>query len=145
MGIRRLIKSGRTVSVRGMLILIFIFSTTTVLEQFFLITVHANATRDHYISTTFLAVAVFMFFIEKYKRREIGKLEKMVAMLGQKYSIGVYIIHPVFITVLAVVMRKFGMNTVYAFVAPLVVFFISYIAVLISHRIIIICAERVKH
>ena len=35
MGIRWLIKSGRTVSVKGMLILIFVFSTTTVLERFF--------------------------------------------------------------------------------------------------------------
>ena len=145
MGIRWLIKSGRTVSVKGMLILIFVFSTTTVLERFFLITVHANATRDHYISTTFLTIAVFMFFIEKYKGRKIGKLEKTVAMLGQKYSIGVYIIHPVFITVLAVIMRKLGMNAVYSFVAPMVVFFISYIAVLIFMIIIVIWTEKAEY
>lgn len=135
MGIRWLIRSERTVSVKGTILLIFIFSTTTILERFFLITVHANATRDHYISTSFLAVSVFLFFIEKYKNRKIGKLEKIAGMLGQNCSTGVYIIHPVFITVSAVVMRKLGLNAVYSFVAPFMVFFISYSAILIFHRI----------
>lgn len=42
-------------------LLIFIFSLTTCMERFILVSADMNPTRDHYISTTFLAIAIFLF------------------------------------------------------------------------------------
>lgn len=102
-----------------------IFSFTTLTERFFLVSAGVNATRDHYISTTFLAVTVFLLFLSIYRLREPGKLGLLLAFVGRKYSTWVYIIHPIFITVFAVGMRKIGIYNVYQYVAPIVIYAVS--------------------
>lgn len=102
-----------------------VFSLTTLTERFFLVSADVNATRDHYISTTFLAVTVFLLFLSAYRIRKPGKLGLFMAFVGRKYSTWVYIIHPIFITVFAVGMRKIGIYNVYQYVAPIIIYAVS--------------------
>ena len=102
-----------------------LFSLTTITERFFLVSMGANATRDHYISTTFLAVTVFLLFLSIYRIRKPGKLGLLSAFIGRKYSTWIYIIHPIFIMVLAVGMRKIGIYNVYQYVAPIIIYAVS--------------------
>ena len=44
--------------------LMFVFVFTSIFEKWTLLTIGANATRDHYISSTFLAVSVFLFALQ---------------------------------------------------------------------------------
>lgn len=44
--------------------LIVLFSLTTCVERFILVSIDMNPTRDHYLSSTLLAVAVFLFMLK---------------------------------------------------------------------------------
>lgn len=68
-----------------------IFMVTTVLERWILVTNGLNTTRDQYISTIFLSVAVFSYAL-KYK----GEVNAVISKIGKDYSTWIYIIHPIF-------------------------------------------------
>ena len=55
---------GQKINKNTAALLIFIFSLTTCIERFILVSADMNSTRDHYISTTFLAIAVFLFTLK---------------------------------------------------------------------------------
>lgn len=97
--------------------LIIIFSLTTLLERFLLVNLGMNAIRDHYISTTFLAIAVFLFFLFYVKQGE-----NVAARLGRQDSTWIYIIHPMVITVLGKSVKGMEIETTYNLVRPIVVF-----------------------
>lgn len=96
------------------------FSLTTIVERYFLISVGANAIRDHYISTTFLSIAVFSFALD-YKHTVNG----MIAKIGREYSTWIYIIHPIIITSIALLIKRLGLYNVYVYIAPIVIYIIS--------------------
>lgn len=52
-----------------------------------------NTTRDHYISSTFLAVSLFLLFLS-LKQSKVNVFSK----LGEKDSLYIYILHPLFMT-----------------------------------------------
>ena len=54
---------GKKISSNVLLGLIALFSLTSLIERFILVNMNVNATRDHYISTTLLAVTVFLFTV----------------------------------------------------------------------------------
>ena len=101
-----------------------VFAFTTVLERYLLVSNGMNATRDQYISTTFLAIAVFDFALE-YK----GKVNDKLSKIGKDYSTWIYIIHPIFITVFTWLMSKIGLEQVWGYIGPIAIFAISYIFV----------------
>lgn len=74
---------------------VIIFSILSMIENRILINIGMNATRDHYISTTFLAISLFLLFTT-YKQETPNLLSKM----GEKDSLYIYIFHPLFITIL---------------------------------------------
>lgn len=121
-----------------------LFSLTTLCERFFLVSMDANTTRDHYISTTFLAIAVFLLFKTFYQGRTPGRIETWMADIGKKHSAWVYIVHPIFITGIAVVMRRIGLVGVYRYVAPFVVYGVSIVFVAVMNKLIIHCKLKVK-
>lgn len=102
-----------------------VFSFTTLLERFLLVSNGMNAARDHYISTTFLAAAVFLLFIEIYNSRSANNVERWAARVGRDCSAWVYVIHPIFIAVIAAVMRKCGVYNIYQYIAPIVIYAVS--------------------
>ena len=64
--IGRLIKAGvgQKINRSTLSVLIFFFSLTSLLERYILVSLSVNATRDHYISTTLLSIAVFLFTLK---------------------------------------------------------------------------------
>ena len=101
--------------------MIVAFSVTSILERALLVDIGMNATRDHYISTTFLAVTVFLFALKCDGHKGV------LTAVGRKHSTWLYILYPVFITCLGAVANKTGIYGVYKYFAPIIV----YIATLV--------------
>lgn len=109
---------------------IILFSATTLLEKYFL-TIHGlNAPRDHYISTTFLACAVFVLFMLSY-HRELHVSEGIAARIGREYSTLIYIVHPIVINVLAYVFNKIGLASIYTLLGPIWIYTCTIVCVAI--------------
>ena len=119
----RLIKSGfgQRIQKNILAVLMVVFSATSLLERFVLVSFNANATRDHYISTTLLAVTVFLFTLKCHVDN------KTLALIGRKYSTWLYILHPIFITCIGMVAHKMGVYGIYKFIAPIVVYITTLI------------------
>lgn len=101
------------------------FSFTTILERFFLISNQINTIRDQYISTTFLAVSVFLFFLYF-----VDNQQNMLAQIGCNESTGVYIIHFVFIKLLGGVVNYFPQfDFIYNLVRPVIIFILSVLVI----------------
>ena len=107
---------GKNITKKTLGILIVLFAITSFLERYVLVSIDRNATRDHYISTTFLAVAVFLFTLK------CGGHQGMLSIIGRKYSTWLYILHPIFISCIAVAMNIIGISDYYRYVAPFVVY-----------------------
>lgn len=130
--------NARRLSLQWLTVLTVLFSVTTMAERCFLVSIDANTTRDHYISSTFLAVTVFLLFLCLYQERQPEKLEMKMAMVGRRYSTWIYIIHPIFIKILAFVMRKVGLYGIYRYVAPMVIYawsivFVATVSMMAEH------------
>ena len=126
-------------------LLIFIFSMTTCIERFILVSTDMNPTRDHYISTTFLAIVVFLFILKCDSGKEHVNLDKLqaredwltdlLAIIGWKYSTWLYILHPIFITCIGTVMSKIGLQGVYKYMGPVVIYVVTIVFLLIVDRV----------
>ena len=116
-----------------------VFMVTTILERYLLVANDLNATRDQYISTTFLAIAVFSFALD-YK----GKVSEKIARLGQECSTWIYIIHPIFITCYGYVVRRIGLESIWDYIGTIVVFITSliFVKIVIEGKKRITCARR---
>ena len=71
-------------------VLIVVFAITSLAERFALVNAGLNATRDHYLSTTFLAIYLFVYTLKSNWHN------KELAVIGRKYSTWLYVIHPIF-------------------------------------------------
>ena len=109
-------------------LLIFVFAITSLAERFVLENAGLNATRDHYISTTFLAICLFVYTLKSNWHN------KELAVIGRKYSTWLYIIHPIFITVFAMITGKLGIKSIYKYVAPIVVYFATLIFLIVLQK-----------
>lgn len=107
----------------------FLFTVTTLIEHIFLVCLNVNATRDHYISTTFLAISTFVLFVELYKNRKKNKAELFMGIVGKKYSTWIYIFHPIVITVMSVITNWLGIYEIYKILAPIFVYIITIVLV----------------
>lgn len=58
-----------------------------------------------------------------------------LAMIGRKYSTWLYIIHPIFITVLSIVVGKLGLKSIYRYVAPIVVYCATLVFLIILQKV----------
>ena len=85
------------------------FIVLNCLERFILICLNVNAARDSYISTVFLAVAVFMLFYQSNRFKQQSKLVEF----GALYSLPFYILHPFFVKI---EVRVFNMNSLWQYV-----------------------------
>ena len=103
---------------------VVIFSLTSFLERYLLVITEMNAKRDHYLSTTFLAIALFLLFVYC-----LNNHESFVSRLGHRDSTWIYILHYLFIGGIGVIARRIGMEHVYSLVKPVVVFFFTVIAI----------------
>lgn len=95
---------------------ILVFAMTNLAERFVLVSTGLNATRDHYISTTFLAITLFVYALKSNWNNE------SLVLIGRKYSTWIYIIHPIFIIVFAMVTVRLGIKPIYNCIAPIAVY-----------------------
>lgn len=71
---------------------IILFSLGSMVEYKILVEFNKNTVRDHYISSTFLAISLFLFFVTLKSNKST-----FLSRLGEKYSLYIYIFHPLFI------------------------------------------------
>ena len=71
---------------------VILFSLTSLMEKYILTNLKMNATRDHYISSTFLAVSMFLLFLTFRQNKP-----NFLSTSGERDSLYVYIFHPLFI------------------------------------------------
>lgn len=93
------------------------FLITTLLERYFLIINDINAVRDHYISTTFLAISVFLFCIKNSTVRN-----EIVAYIGRKYSTCIYILHPIFVSIFNLMISKLKTDSILKYLEVFIVY-----------------------
>ena len=96
--------------------IVFIF--TTLLERFILVYLGLNSARDHYLSSTLLAITLFILF---YNVSCEHKTLSAFSVVGKRYSTMIYIIHPMIITILSI----FVSNVIYQITAPFIVFVLA--------------------
>lgn len=109
--------------------LIFLFMCTTLVERNLLQMFNLNATRDHYLSTTFLAVSCFLLACN-YGDRVNNKIYKKLCLIGSKLSLDIYIIHPIVILAISVIVRIINNGNIikiYSYASPIVVFVVSIV------------------
>lgn len=97
---------------------VILFSISSVIENRILINIGMNATRDHYISTTFLAISLFLLFTT-FKQ----ETPNLLSRIGEKDSLYIYIFHPLFIYFFYTV-NKFlpdFWQSLYLYISPIVI------------------------
>lgn len=102
---------------RKLISLIVLTMTTTLFERWVLVINNLNSTRDHYLSTTFLAVVVFLYFLSY-----VGNMDILVSRIGKRDSTWIYILHPIVITIIGAIAKKMGVESIYNIVRPIIVF-----------------------
>lgn len=97
---------------------VILFSLTSLMENRLLIELHANATRDHYISSTFLAVSLFILFLSATQTKT-----NALSALGEKDSLYIYIFHPLFMIFFAIMNKHLSnlWQETYLYVSPIII------------------------
>ena len=108
----------RKVGTGWTLVFTILFILTTFIEHYVLVKIGANATRDHYFSTTMLAVSVFMLFLMFFNKRT------MSSDIGRNDSTWIYILHPAFIILTDAISGRFKIYG-YFYFRPFLVFIAS--------------------
>lgn len=103
---------------------ILLFSATTILEKYLLSNYLVSATHEHYISTVFTSVLLFILF-QGYIENNGTKL---LQSIGRRHSTMVYIIHPILIDIFDKLSRAAHIETQYFVIRPFVVFAASLLA-----------------
>ena len=95
---------------------VILFSLTSQLEKYILISIDKCPTREHYISSTFLAICLFWLLMSM-------KVEKpsVLSKIGERDTLYIYIFHPLFLRVMSTGFKKMGLLDVYSWIAPFVV------------------------
>lgn len=101
-------------------LLIGLTAITTLLERWLLVSTNLNPARDHYLSTTFLAIAVFLFFLFF-----VDGGESRISRIGRRGSAWIYILHPIFISVLGAAADRIGAEGSYNYIRPIAVFIMT--------------------
>lgn len=79
------------------ILLIILFAGTTLLERYLLVRSGLNPPRDHYISSTFLAAAAFILFLNSGRDQSRASL---LEKIGREYSAFIFIIHPLLLQIM---------------------------------------------
>lgn len=117
------------------LLLIGLFAATTLLERYLLESAGLGAQRDHYISTTFLAVMIFILFMDSEWEQPWTALPSRI---GREYSTFIYIVHPILIKIIGKVVGLSGSAAVteaYGAVRPVVIYAASVLLAAVSRGI----------
>ncbi len=126
------------------LFLIGLLAITSLSEGFFLSMIKMTASGDRYISSIFLSIAVFVFALSTEEREPApSKLLNALSIIGRKYSLWIYILHPIFVDAIGEIMKGFGVYSIYEYVGSIVVYISTLLfLVALSHAKQYIAARR---
>ena len=136
MYIRKIYDSKKLIFVRRNLLVTMsiIFSASIIAELLFLKSLNGTMVKSHYISTTCLAVVIFILAITD--RQYNGSIYNHIVSIGRNYSTLIYIIHPIWIVILNYIIAKIGMYKIYYSVRPFAVFIMTLLSIWIYNKII---------
>ncbi len=121
---------------RNALLFSLLFAFTTVLENFLLDYFKINRTIDNYTSTIFLSVCVFLLAVQSELKIN-NKWNKALCYMGANLSTIIYILHPIFITIMNQIMdylSKYAyIDVVYSYISPFVILSIALVTSLVYH------------
>lgn len=112
------------------IVIVIVSLISTFLEKYFLtyLDLNSNLTRDHYISTTMLAISVFiLFFFIKPSEKLL-----LLAKVGRKYSTNIYIIHPIIGKILDSIFMKITLYNMA--IRPFCIFCISLLVLYVFNN-----------
>lgn len=118
-------------------VLFFVFFCITLYTEIFIIhTLDVNAPSEQYISSIFIALTIFLFVL-KYPMPYPEGFGKALASAGEKYSLAIYIIHPMIIKTIAVYSSEWtGFFTdVYTYCGPVFIFVLALLFSVVYYRI----------
>lgn len=125
----------------ALIILTIVFEATSVSEYVLLSGFGVSASKDVYISTIFLAITLLCLVI-KNPLHNPKKVLAGICGYGRKYTLMIYIIHPLMIKILNPVVGRMG-NTVqnlYNLISPIIIF-ISALAFAMILYFIVNCSK----
>lgn len=121
-----------------LVLFILIFTLTTLSERYILSSMNLNSSRDHYASTTFLAIFLFLYFA-KLEINMQNKVNKLSCFIGSKITLGVYIIHPIFIEIMNILthlmINKSSVLLIYNYLEPIFIYLLSITFVYIFSKV----------
>lgn len=112
---------------------IVLFALTSYLERFIFSKFEFQVVREHYLSTTFLSVCLFLFFLKCNLEKE-----NFFSRLGKSESLYLYLLHPIILVFCAVLTIKLGIYEVYFYITPIVCLILTAIVIRIFRKIKII-------
>lgn len=108
---------------------------TSILEKIILLNIGMSPAREHYLSTTFLAISLFMFVLS-FKDVKFSR----ISLLGGRDSLYIYVFHPLFIITLPVVIKRLPtvVDLCFQWTAPFVILILTIILTITLRKIKII-------
>lgn len=101
-----------------------LFTLTTYLEKLLVVQLGQVSSRDHYLSSTFLAVSLFLLISDLRVSKEI-----FITKIGCQDSLYIYVLHPIILTICSVVSVRIGWENLYSFIAPLLIYILTLLLV----------------
>lgn len=111
-------------------VLVALFAATTVIARYILIKNGLNATREHYLSTTGLALSLFFMALARKQQAD-----NWLIKLGRENSTFIYIIHLFVKDVVALVVPD-SLTGTYLAIRPVIVFVVSLIVSIIHNMLV---------
>lgn len=114
---------------------VILFSCTSILEKNILLYLDKSPAREHYISTTFLAISLFML-IMSFKNAKLSWITK----IGERDSLYIYLFHPMLIMMSSIIIKRMPLEFIiwYQWVAPLVIILLTMLLILSLRKCTII-------
>lgn len=112
---------------------VIFFIGTSYFERWIVTALGIQSSRDHYVSSTFLAVCIFLLVTSFTIKREC-----LFIKLGNRDSLYIYILHPLILASLAVVVNRIGWSDIYSYVVPFVCFTVTMILISFLNKIKIV-------
>lgn len=99
-------------------------SLLVLFERYLLYLNECNALREQYLGTTFLAVFLFLWFATN-TNKNISMVGIKSSQVGRQYAAGIYILHPIIITIIEQTAKRRGIYTIPVLLKSIFVFAIT--------------------
>lgn len=92
----------------GLAVGILGFSLTTLAEKFLFARMGITLQGENYVSTIFVSIGLFLFALQ-FSADSTARWWSRVADIGRRYSLFIYIVHPVFVDIIKIIISKYSL------------------------------------